>query len=64
MGKFYVTVSVNQKKYRLCKEDIKTVSSQSLRKHPRVPAFETFQKDQEYEDITNCEDSEAQFEPI
>jgi len=48
----------------LCKDDIKTVSSQSLKKHPRVPAFETFQKDQEYEDITNCEDSEAQFEPI
>lgn len=64
MGKYYVAVTTNSTKYKLCKEDILRVFSLKIRKIPRLPAFNHFQKMRETDAATDYDDSEVQFEPI
>jgi hypothetical protein len=64
MGKFYVTIATNCLKYKLCKDDIQKIYSIKKRKIPSSPAFPHFEKDQEYEENTSCDESAIEFEPI
>jgi hypothetical protein len=40
MGKYYVSVSINTKKYQVCRDDIKKVYAHKLRKIPKLPVFD------------------------
>lgn len=64
MGKYYVAVTTNSTKYKLCKEDIQRVYSLKIRKIPRLPAFNHSQKMMDTDVTTDYDDSEVQFEPI
>jgi hypothetical protein len=64
MGKYFVSVQANSRIYRVCRDDISKVYSHRLRKLPRQPAFDPAQKQHEDDYLTNCEDSELQFEPM
>jgi hypothetical protein len=55
MGKYYVSLAVNTKKYQVCREDIRKVYSHKLKKIPRLPAFA--KNDKDADELTNFEDS-------
>ena len=64
MGKYFVTVAANAKHYKVCREDIKKFYSFKLRKMPALPAYDPMELDKESDSLTNCDECEAQFEPI
>ena len=58
MGKKYIVLQSQKKKYRLYSEDIKTVFIKPTRKIPNVPRFHALAKP--YESDTEGEDLSAQ----
>jgi hypothetical protein len=45
MGKYYVTLKANAKKYQVCREDIHKVIPLRPKKLPRLPAFTQNEKE-------------------
>lgn len=54
MAKYFVTVFTCQKNYKLNRQDIKAAYSSKIRKLPKVPSFEPFEKNSQADDTTNC----------
>lgn len=55
MGKYYVTLTANSKKYQVCREDIRKVFPLKPRKLPSLPSYAQNAKDSD--ELTNFEDS-------
>ena len=60
MGKFYVAITVNCLRYKLCKEDVKRIFTFKRRNRPALPSFDGEEK--EHEDVnTSCDESNMEF---
>lgn len=60
MGKKFVTLVTQSKKYRLYPEDIKNIFQKQIRKVPAVPRFEKdnhYYDEETYESCLNLEDT-------
>lgn len=60
MGKKFVTLVKQSRKYRLYPEDIKNIFQKQIRKIPPVPKFEKdyhFYNEDTYESCSNTEDA-------
>lgn len=55
MGKHFVAIANNATKYRLDRDDIKKVFIFKQKRLPRLPAFNSFQKDSDNDSMTNCD---------
>ncbi len=54
MGKFYVAITVNSQKYKLCKEDVKRIFTFKRRNTPTFPLFNRQEKEHE-DGNTSCD---------
>jgi len=44
MGKYFVSVTAHNRKYKVCRDDIKVVFSCKVRKAPKLPSYHPFEK--------------------
>jgi hypothetical protein len=58
MGKFYVTISLNSLRYKVCKADVKRIFTFKRRNTPALPSFAGNVKEQEDEN-TSCDESQV-----
>lgn len=63
MGKFYVAVLIRGLKHKVCKDDIRKISSFKRRNIIAPPAYFPAEKEHD-EEGTSCDDSQVEFEPM